>query len=119
VVLCKWAEFSRPASAGPATLGWWPITAEQGNTLSQQRRWQRPYRLQLGGGGGGKGGVLGRHDDVVISIRGQRGGVAHRGGCSAVVGGRPEGIDVEGVAGDRWRPGVGAGRRPAIGRCSG
>jgi hypothetical protein len=56
---------------------------------------------------------------VVNSIRGQRGGVAHRGGCSMVVGGRPKGIGVEGVAGGRWRPGVGAGRRLAPERCSG
>jgi hypothetical protein len=63
--------------------------------------------------------VLGRHDDVVNSIQEQRGGVAHRGGCSTVVGGRLEGIGVEGVAGGRWWPVVGAGRRLASGRCSG
>jgi hypothetical protein len=67
------------------------------------------------GGGEARGAALGRHDDVVNSIRGQRGGVAHRGGCSTVVGGWPEGISVEGwpaVAGSRvlgwegvWRPG--------------
>jgi hypothetical protein len=33
---------------------------------------------------------------MVNSIRGQRGGVAHRGGCSTAVGGQPEGIGVEG-----------------------
>jgi hypothetical protein len=63
--------------------------------------------------------VLRRHDDVVNSIREQRGGVARRGACSTAVGGRPEGIGAEGVAGGRWRPVVGAGRRPASGRCSG
>jgi hypothetical protein len=115
VVLCKWAEFSRPASAGLATMGWWPIMAEQGSALGQ--RW--PCRLRLAGSGGGKGGALGRHADVVNSIRGQQGGVAHRGCCSTVVGSRPEGIGVEVVAGGHWRPGVGAGRRPAPRRCSG
>jgi hypothetical protein len=68
--------------------------------------------------GGGEE-VLGRHNDVVNSIREQRGGVAHCGGCSTVVGGRPEGISAEGVASGRWRPIIGAGRRPASGRCSG
>jgi hypothetical protein len=37
--------------------------------------------------GGGEE-VLGRHGDVVNSIREQRGGVAHRGGCSTAVGRR-------------------------------
>jgi hypothetical protein len=37
---------------------------------------------------GGNEEVLGRHDDVVNSIREQRGGVAHRGGCSTAVGRR-------------------------------
>jgi hypothetical protein len=68
---------------------------------------------------GDKGGVLGRHDDVVNSIQGQRGGVAHQGYCSTAVGSWPEGIGVEGVVGGRWQLGVGAGRRPTPGRCSG
>jgi hypothetical protein len=50
--------------------------------------------------GGGKE-VLGRHGDMVNSIREQRGGVAHRGGCSMAVGSRSEGIGVEGVDGGR------------------
>jgi hypothetical protein len=37
-----------------------------------------------------QGAALGWHSDVVNSFRGQRGGVAHRGGCSMVVGGRPK-----------------------------
>jgi hypothetical protein len=37
-----------------------------------------------------RGAALGRHDDVVNSFWGQRGGVAHRGGCSMAVGGRPK-----------------------------
>jgi hypothetical protein len=37
-----------------------------------------------------QGAVLRRHDDVVKSFRGQRGGVAHRGGCSTVMGDRPK-----------------------------
>jgi hypothetical protein len=56
---------------------------------------------------------------VVNSIRGQRGGVAHRGSCSKVVGGLSEGIGMEGVAGGRWQLGVGAGRCPVPERCSG
>jgi hypothetical protein len=68
---------------------------------------------------GGKGGALWRHGDMVNSIRGQRGGVAHRGCCSTTVGGRPDGIGMEGVASARWRPGVGAGRHPVPGWCSG
>jgi hypothetical protein len=68
--------------------------------------------------GGGKE-VLGRHGDMVNSIREQRGGVAHCGGCSTAVGGWPEGIGAEGVDGGRWWPVVGAGRRPVSGRCSG
>jgi hypothetical protein len=56
---------------------------------------------------------------VVNSIRGQWRGVAHRGCCSTEVGGQPKGIGVERVAGGHWRPGVGAGRRPAPGQCSG
>jgi hypothetical protein len=41
------------------------------------------------GVGEARGAVLGWHGDVVNSIRGQRGGVDHRGGCSmAVAGGR-------------------------------
>jgi hypothetical protein len=63
--------------------------------------------------------VLGRHGDVVNSIREQRGGVAHRGGCSTAVGGRPEGIRAEGVASGHWRLVVGAGRRSASGLYSG
>jgi hypothetical protein len=35
------------------------------------------------------------------------------------VGGRPKGIGMEGMAGGRWRPGVGVGRRPVLGRCLG
>jgi hypothetical protein len=34
--------------------------------------------------------ALRRHGDVVNSFRGQRGGVAHRGGCSTAMGGRPK-----------------------------
>jgi hypothetical protein len=68
--------------------------------------------------GGGEE-VLGRHGDVVSSIREQRGGVAHRGGCSMAVGGQPEGIGVERVADGRWWPVVGAGRRSVSGWCSG
>jgi hypothetical protein len=35
-----------------------------------------------------RGAALGRHGYVVNSFWGQWGGVAHRGGCSTVVGGR-------------------------------
>jgi hypothetical protein len=35
-----------------------------------------------------RGSALGRHGDVVNSFGGQRGGVAHRGGCSTAMGGR-------------------------------
>jgi hypothetical protein len=41
-------------------------------------------------------------------------GKSHHRTCSTMVGGRPEA-----VAGGRWRPVVGAGRRPTSGRCSG
>jgi hypothetical protein len=34
--------------------------------------------------------ALGQHGDVVNSFQGQRGGVAHQGGCSTVVDGRPK-----------------------------
>jgi hypothetical protein len=49
---------------------------------------------------------------MVTLIWGEGRQEAHRGGCSMVVGGRPEGIGAEGMVGGRWRPGVVAGRRP-------
>jgi hypothetical protein len=71
------------------------------------------------GGGEARRAALGSHDNVVNSIRGQRRGVAHRGGCSMAVGSWSEGISMEGVVSGRWWPAVGAGRRPVPGRCSG
>jgi hypothetical protein len=65
--------------------------------------------------GGGEE-VLGRHGDVVNSIREQRGGVAHRGGCSTAVGRR--GSTRRGwptVAGD-WLLGREGVRRPGDAR---
>jgi hypothetical protein len=49
---------------------------------------------------------------MVTSIWGEGRQEAHRGGCSMAVGGRLEGIGAEGMAGGRWRLGVGAGRHP-------
>jgi hypothetical protein len=78
VVLCKWAEFSRPASAGPTTLGWWPITDKQGSALGQRRRWRRPCRLRLASGWGGKGGALGRLGNTAHPTGGSKKGGPHR-----------------------------------------
>jgi hypothetical protein len=62
--------------------------------------------------------ALGRHDNVVNSIRGQQGGVAHRGGCSTVVGGRPEGNNGGGGVWERWSTARGAGRWYTVAQCS-
>jgi hypothetical protein len=80
----------------PACFGWpgyFGLVAHHGRTGEA-----RSANGDIGGGpagsglpaaGGAWGAALGRHDDVLNSIRGQRGGVAHQGGCSTVVGGRP------------------------------
>jgi hypothetical protein len=44
--------------------------------------------------------------------------MAHHSGVPTTVGGRAEEVSAEGVADGRWRPVVGARRRPASGRCS-
>jgi hypothetical protein len=49
---------------------------------------------------------------MVTLIWGEGRQEAHRGGCSTAMGSRSEGIGAEGMAGGRWRAGVGAGRRP-------
>jgi hypothetical protein len=99
-------------------MGWQP-TVEAGELAHGARVVAAPVDSGEPAARGGGEEVLGRHGDVVNSIWEQRGGVAHRGCCSTAVGGQPEGIGAEGVAGGRWRLVVGVGRRPASGRCSG
>jgi hypothetical protein len=95
-----------------------PSRPNRGSALGQRRRWRRPCRLRLASGGDGKGGALGRHGDVVNSIRGQQGGVAHRGNCSTAVGGRPEGNGGGGGVRGRWSTARSAGRWYTVARCS-
>jgi hypothetical protein len=69
------------------------------------------YQSRQAGGGEARGAAVGRHGDVVNTIRGQRGGVAHQGGCSMAVGGRPEGNGGRGGVGRRLTVREGGTRR--------
>jgi hypothetical protein len=108
--LFLWAECGRPNIELGCQLEW-----EIGEGDCSTAVGGSGYQFRQVDGGEAQGAALGQHGDVVNSIHGQWGGVAHRGGCSMVVGGRPQGIGVEEVAGGRWRSGVGAGRRTGAG----